>query len=365
MQTKLLFIGNKFIYNKNLQEYIRREVEKKVDYISAMTFYKEGDNSLFLYLEEEMEKKSQLIIVTTKQNFSTLGKLLSTITSDNQVLKENILVPQKSTQHEDGSYLLEYKEVIVNAIHIDEMQKIPNILLDSDTKRISIYLFEEDIDSAKIILNPIAQMHEVKVEYILIASKWIQLNISSKKYGNITQYLNAMEQLFTNKIVKNENIAKHIIEKMSKANKKITFAESCTGGLLTYFFTKENGASNIFDGSLVTYSNELKENWLAIETSVIEKDGAVSSEVVKEMSDGALNVSHADYAISISGIAGDGGGTSAKPVGTIYIGVRSKEASKEIKFEFKGDRNYVQKQSVLEAIQMLLQIDKKLFFEEI
>lgn len=362
MQTKLLFIGKKFIYNKNLQEYVRRKVEQKVDYISAITFYKEGDNSLFLYLEEEFEKNSQLIIVTTKQNFSTLGKLLSTITSDNQVLKENILVPQKSTQHEDGSYLLNYKEIVVNAIHIDEMQKLPNILLDIETKRVSVHLFEEDIKSLKALLDPISQMHEVIVDYIFIASQWIQLNISSKKYGNITQFVNAVKQLYANSMIENENIAQHIIERLSLENKKITFAESCTGGLLAYYFTKENGASTIFDGSLVTYSNELKENWLAIESELVEKYGAVSYEVVREMSDGALNVSHADFALSISGIAGDGGGSDEKPVGTVFIGVRSNKGSIESMVALKGDRNYIQKQSVLEAVNMLLLFDKKLFF---
>ena len=362
MQTKLLFIGNKFIYNKNLQEYVCRTVEKKVDYISAITFYKEGDNSLFLYLEEEMEKESQLIIVTTKQNFSTLGKLLSTITSDNQVLKENILVPQKSTQHEDGSYLLEYKNIVVNAIHIDEMQNIPNLLIQREVKRVSIHIFEEDLESIKLLLVPISQMHEVKVDLLFITTEWTQLNISSNKYGNIEQFLHAVKQLYAKKIIDNENIAQHIIKSLAKEKKHITFAESCTGGALSYFFVKENGASQILNGSLVTYSNELKENWLAIESNLVEKYGAVSYEVVREMSDGALNVSHADYAISVSGIAGEGGGSDEKPVGTVFIGVRSKDSSVEQRVQFFGDRNYVQKQSVLEAVKMLLLLDKELFF---
>jgi nicotinamide-nucleotide amidase len=80
------------------------------------------------------------------------------------------------------------------------------------------------------------------------------------------------------------------------------------------------------------------------------------------MSEGALNVSSADYAISISGIAGDGGGTKYKPVGTIHIGVRSKTEHKEIRLNLSGDRNYIQHQSVLFAIKMLLLMDKEMFF---
>ena len=75
-----------------------------------------------------------------------------------------------------------------------------------------------------------------------------------------------------------------------------------------------------------------------------------------------MNVSHADYSISISGIAGDSGGTDYKPVGTVYVGVRSKAQHREVRLNLKGDRNYIQHQSVLFAIKMLLLIDKELFF---
>ncbi|MDD3506195.1 MAG: CinA family protein, partial [Sulfurimonas sp.] len=87
-----------------------------------------------------------------------------------------------------------------------------------------------------------------------------------------------------------------------------------------------------------------------------------SNEVVLEMSEGVLNVSNADYAISISGIAGDGGGTALKPVGTVYISVRSKTKHIENRLNLSGDRNYIQHQSVLFAIKMLLLMDKEMFF---
>ena len=112
----------------------------------------------------------------------------------------------------------------------------------------------------------------------------------------------------------------------------------------------------------MTYSNELKDNWLAVEGSALEEFGAVSAEVVAQMSEGTMNVSHADYTLSISGIAGDTGGTDLKPVGTVFVGVRSKEDHKEVHLQLQGDRNYIQHQSVLEAIKMLLSIDKEIFF---
>ena len=362
MKLHLLFIGNKFIYNKPLQEYIIRKVEEKTDFINSITYFKENDNSLFLYLEQEMNSGDKFIIVTTKQNFSTTGKLICTVTSDNQVLRENMLIPQKSSVFEDGSYLLEYKNSLVNVLHIDEMQKMPEILMTYEDTKATIHVFEEDKETLNILLSPIAQTFEVHVEIVQVTDGWLQVNISSKKYGNISKFVNSAKQLLPTKLITAANIISHIIETLSAAGKKLTFAESCTGGLLSYYFTSHNGASKILDGSLVTYSNELKENWLGIAAEIVEYNGAVSAEVVCEMSEGSINVSHADYSLSISGIAGDTGGTDEKPVGTVYIGVRSAEKNEERHLLFNGDRNYVQHQSALNAIKMLLLIDKKMFF---
>lgn len=362
MKLHLLFIGNKFIYNKPLREYIIRNIEQKIDFISSVVYFKENDNSLFLYLESEMNSSDRLIIVTSKQNFSTVGKLICTVTSDNQVLRDNMLIPKKSSVFEEGSYLLEYKESIINVIHIEEMQKIPEILITNSDSSARVHIFEEEKESSLSILNPIAQTFDVKIDIVAIADGWLQVDVSSKKYGNISKFISSAKQLLPHKLITASNIICHIIDVLSKNQKKVTFAESCTGGLLSYYFTEQNGASKILDGSLITYSNDLKENWLGINHEVISQNGAVSSEVVSEMSEGAINVSHANYSISISGIAGDTGGTKEKPVGTVYIGVRSETEHKEVRLFLKGDRNYVQHQSALEAIKMLLLIDKKIFF---
>lgn len=364
MKLHLLFVGNKFKQNKPLQEYIIREIEKKNNYIKSITYYKENDNSLFLYLEEEMNSSNKIVVVTTKQNFSTIGKLICTVTSDNQVLQENMLIPQKSSLYERGSYLLEYNNSLINIMHMDEMQKMPAVLISDEKSKATVHIFEEDKETLVAILNPIAQTYEVNIDIIKIVDKWLLIEISSNKYGNISKFISSAKQLLPNNLIAASNIIQHIIEKLFKNQKKLSFAESCTGGLLSYYFTKENGASKILDGSLVTYSNELKENWLGINHEVIEHNGAVSSEVVCEMSEGAMNVSHANYSISISGIAGDTGGTEDKPVGTVYIGVRSETMHLEKHLLFNGDRNYVQHQSSLEAIKMLILSDKELFFQK-
>lgn len=362
MKMQLLFIGNKFIYNKILQEYIIRKVEQKCDFIHATTLFQDGDNSLFLHLEEKLESDNTIVIITTKSNFSTVGKLISTVTSDNQILKDTMLIPSKVEVYEKGSYLLKYKKSVINVICVEELEKIPEILINQEEQKTRINIFNEQRDNAVVLLSSIAQTYDVHLEITTIIDGWLQVELESKKYGNVSNCIASMKQLYDRKLIVKPNIIEHIIEVLASREKKLSFAESCTGGLLTYYFTAVNGASQILDGSLITYSNELKDNWLAVDHNTLEEYGAVSNEVVEQMSEGAINVSHADYAISVSGIAGDTGGTESKPVGTVYISVRTKNEHKEEHLQLKGDRNYVQHQSVLHALKMLVSIDKNMFF---
>ena len=141
---------------------------------------------------------------------------------------------------------------------------------------------------------------------------------------------------------------------LSTQNLKVTCAESCTGGLLAANLTRLPGSSAWFDMGFVTYSNEAKQQMLNVNPTTLAHYGAVSEEVVREMALGALIASKADYALSISGIAGPGGGSDEKPVGLVWFGVASK---KRIWAEFKvfnGDRDQVRAQAVQHATQLLL-----------
>ncbi|HIP54232.1 MAG TPA: CinA family protein [Sulfurimonas autotrophica] len=362
MKTHLIFIGNKFVYNTSLQAYILRNIEKNSGFVDNITYFKDSDNSFFLYLEEELHALKRLIIVTCKQNFSTVGKVICTATSDNQILKEGMLIPQKASLFAERCYLLEYENSFINVIQMDEGQNMPELLLKNEEIRATVHVFEEEQSTLTTILTPIAQTYEVHFDVTQEVHGWLRVDIVSKKYGDISKFIHSSKKLLPKKLIASSNIVEYIIEKLSHAGKKITFAESCTGGLLSYYFTKHNGASKILDGSLITYSNGLKENWLAVDQAILEANGAVSAEVVREMSEGALNVSEADYALAVSGIAGDSGGTPLKPVGTVYIGVRSATQHVEKHLHFHGDRNYIQEQSALMAIKMLLLLDKETFF---
>lgn len=116
-----------------------------------------------------------------------------------------------------------------------------------------------------------------------------------------------------------ESLEKRVVELLLEQGKKITTAESCTGGLLAKRLTDIAGSSSVFDKGVVTYANAVKEQLLGVPKDLLEQHGAVSEPVARAMAEGALERSYADIAIGITGIAGPDGGTTEKPVGLIYI----------------------------------------------
>ena len=131
-----------------------------------------------------------------------------------------------------------------------------------------------------------------------------------------------------------EVIGRMLIEK----GKTIATAESCTGGFLAHKITSVPGSSQYFEGSIISYSNEMKMNQLNVKSSTLKKHGAVSEKTVKEMVQGTLELLKTDIAIAISGIAGPDGGTPEKPVGTIWIAIGDKNNTKTYQLNLWKDR---------------------------
>ena len=146
----------------------------------------------------------------------------------------------------------------------------------------------------------------------------------------------------------------NLASNLATQNLKVTCAESCTGGLLAANLTRLPGSSAWFDMGFVTYSNEAKQQMLNVNPSTLAHYGAVSEEVVREMALGALISSKADYALSISGIAGPTGGSEEKPVGLVWFGLASKKRIWAESKIFNGDRDQIRAQAVQHAVQLLL-----------
>lgn len=153
-----------------------------------------------------------------------------------------------------------------------------------------------------------------------------------------------------------EAIINQIHRRLLKSKKTVAVAESCTGGFLSALLTRLPGSSAYFILGTVVYSNQAKTKILGIPSRLIKHKGAVSREVCRSMAKAARKLSAANIAISITGIAGPSGGTAAKPVGTVFIGIDT--AAKTIckKFIFKGSRSGIRNQSCQKALEMLKNI---------
>ena len=152
---------------------------------------------------------------------------------------------------------------------------------------------------------------------------------------------------------------KSLLKILLKKKLKISFAESCTGGLLASTITSINGASKVFDLGLVTYSNQAKIKVLKINKNIIRKYGAVSYECCYAMVNNLSKISKANINVSITGIAGPKGGTKQKPVGLVYIGVKKRNKTQINKCLFKSRKRLsIQKATVKKALDLILRAAK-------
>lgn len=154
--------------------------------------------------------------------------------------------------------------------------------------------------------------------------------------------------------------AEQLAELFLKSSSKLVTAESCTGGGLAEILTRIPGSSAWFERGFITYSNESKNELLSVPMETLEQYGAVSEETAIAMAEGALENSHADVSVSITGIAGPDGGTEEKPVGTVcFAWCKRGEPGKTTRIQFDGDRLKVREQACMLAMQGLIDLLQK------
>ena len=144
-----------------------------------------------------------------------------------------------------------------------------------------------------------------------------------------------------------------LIKDFSEQNLRISIAESCTGGFISHMFTNISGASKVFERGIVCYSNQAKIEMVNVDPTVIEKYGAVSENVVKQLAHNIRILSNVDIGIGISGIAGPTGGTPEKPVGLVFIGFSTDKDAIVQKFNFKTDRISFKKRVLKKVVHFL------------
>ena len=195
----------------------------------------------------------------------------------------------------------------------------------------------------------------------------VRLRLTGK--GDDLQKVKGETELFAKEIVerlsdyfvsdKDISLEEAIVEEFTKRKVKLAVAESCSGGNLAGSITMVSGASQIFECGIVAYANSIKSSILEVDINTLNTFGAVSEQTVIQMAEGVKKLSNADFGIATSGIAGPGGGTVDKPVGTVWIAVSGKNEIITKKFEFKNDRKINIERTVGQALILLWRLFKK------
>lgn len=178
----------------------------------------------------------------------------------------------------------------------------------------------------------------------------------------ISRKIDELKNILGDAILAEEDLPLEVLvgKMLASKGKTLVTAESCTGGNIAHKITSVPGSSLYFKGAVVAYSNELKVNLLGVNEDDLNVHGAVSKEVVEQMATGALKVMDADLAIATSGIAGPGGGTESKSVGTVWIAICTKEKNVSKEFHFNLDRQLNIERTTQTALLMLLDTELNL-----
>ncbi|MCM1449689.1 MAG: CinA family nicotinamide mononucleotide deamidase-related protein [Clostridiales bacterium] len=198
-------------------------------------------------------------------------------------------------------------------------------------------------------------LHSIHKAY-LPQTGYLKIRLDSTDEGIINRASREMEQLLGQYIFAREDVtpAEALIDRLKATSLKVSSAESCTGGNIAHMITSVAGSSAVYNGSVVSYSNDMKIETLGVSRSIIDTLGAVSEPVAQAMAQGVANIAHTECAISTSGIAGPGGATPGKPVGTVCIGVKSPFSCIAATYHFTGNRAEVIERASIKAIILLL-----------
>lgn len=284
----------------------------------------------------------------------------------------------KEVEKPEGAISFENGAGMAPAVYIDDIVCFPGVpveLYDMFPKFLKWYSNEKKLDIDKIYIRDlvtygIAESHldaEIKdlfiyegIEYEFLVKDYGILIRLQGKLSNKNLVEKIVEKIYNrigiNIFGENEDRLELVIAKyLGKNNLKISVAESCTGGLMTSTFVNVSGISDMLYEGVVTYSNESKMKRLNVKKETLDKYGAVSEEVAKEMVQGLKS----EVAISTTGIAGPSGGTDEKPVGLVYIGIRIKDKIFVKRRIFRGSREVIRKRTVLYGLFSLYKLLKE------
>jgi nicotinamide-nucleotide amidase len=248
---------------------------------------------------------------------------------------------------------VELKEMCVNTVFPAIKSKVPEL---SNRKEVGFRVFGlpeseigQRIEEAKLD-SSIEVCYRVvfpEIEILLRSNQESALELNQQKAKTAI----GLEYILGDS--PNESLPNVVMKECLARDFKIATAESCTGGMLGEIVTSMSGSSNFYSGGFVTYSNDLKESLLDVAPDMIRKFGAVSTEVAEAMARAALLKTQANYAVSITGVAGPTGGSEEKPAGTVFVSIASNSGVSSKKIFYPGQRDRVRRYAAFAALDMI------------
>lgn len=358
MPTILIYVDRSIYQNSALTQAMQRKLEAKNKSICAIHYLEYNDTTLINILQNILDDAQECCIAASGEAYPLVCRVLATLKDDVLIATGNTLHPATALEVKQNSYLLHLNDVVCNVVLLKSEAPIPEMLLDCDEAFATWQLFgnKEHLRT----LKQHARNSQYHFDSFEVVEGWYEIHTSSIYQIDklLSHSYNSTILLFPSK-----NIFDTCIEVLRYKGETVTFAESCTGGLIASFFTARSGSSDILKGSLVTYANEIKQRWLKVDQAILDNPGAVSEACVVEMAQGAKRLAQSDIALATSGIAGPTGGTPLKPVGTVYIAAANSAETRTKHLLLKGDRNYIQYQAMMQTIKLMVELEKKNFEE--
>jgi len=280
------------------------------------------------------------------------------------VLNENGTAPGMWFNH-NGVIYMSMPGVPFEMMYMMEEQVLPKIKATLNLPSIIHKTLLTVGEGESFLAERIADIEDDLPSHIKLAylPKLGQVRLRLSAFGNDETALQKEVDAFASRLIERIGspfvidqdipLEKAILDRMEANGLTLSVAESCTGGYLSHLFTQHPGSSQVFLGGAVSYSYELKESTLGVKNETLWQHGAVSEETVTEMVEGALLNFKSDLAVAITGVAGPGGGTEDKPVGTVWIAVAAKEKSIIKKYTFGSKRRQNIERSAVIALSML------------
>ena len=356
VSTILILVDCQIYRNSALTQAILRSLEAKNRTVRSIYHLEANDSTLIDSLQDVADSTYDICIAASSDSFPLVSRILATLNDDTLIATGDTLHPGGVAMVKENSFLLRLNNVDCNVLLVRNNETIPKILLEPEEAYSTWQLFGDKKHLR--ILQQHARDNNYHFEHFQQIENWYEIRIQSSY--RLNKLLPSSPDLL---LFPSENIFDTCIELFGSRKETISFAESCTGGLIASSFTARPGSSDILKGSVVSYANEIKHQWLDVDEEILENPGAVSKECVEMMAKGAKILSQSDIALATSGIAGPTGGTPFKPVGTVYIAVSDQSGTRSSHLLLKGDRNYIQYQAMMHVIKLMIEGKKEIFKE--